>query len=197
VSGLIQQARDLVPVRALSLVERYSVAERQALRVLNLSGITRPPVPETIITTLPKIQVERIMLLDSATAGVTEWAHGRWLIMLNGGGVKGRQRFSLAHEFKHVLDHPFLAVIYPATTEQTTRQQAEPICDFFASCLLMPRTWVKRRFGQGVQDPRRLAGEFEVSLQAMQVRLLQIGLTTPAPRCGVATLTPKLSPMLP
>jgi len=187
VSGVIQLTRDLVPVRGLTLVERYSVAERQALRLLTLSGITAPPVPETIITGLPKIQVERIMLLDSATAGVTEWAHGRWLIMINGGGVKGRQRFSLAHEFKHVLDHPFLAVIYPPTATSTSKQQAEPICDYFASCLLMPRVWIKRRFGHGVQDPRRLAAEFDVSLQAMQVRLLQIGLTTPAPRCGVVT----------
>lgn len=186
-SGVIQQVRDLVPLRGLSLVERYSVAERQALRLLALSGVAEPPVPvKQIITALPRIQVEHI-LLDSATAGVTEWAHGRWLIMLNGGGVKGRQRFSLAHEFKHVLDHPFLGLIYPARGNGSSKQQAEPICDYFAGCLLMPRSWLKRSFGQGHQDLRQLAGQFDVSLQAMQVRLLQIGLTEPAPRCGVLT----------
>ena len=184
-SGVIRQVRDLMPLRPLSMVERYGLAERQALRLLNLSGVTRPPVPDTIISQLPKIQVERITLLDSATAGMTEWAHGRWLIMINVGGVKGRQRFSLAHEFKHVLDSPFLQTIYPATDSLSSKVQAEPICDYFASALLMPRAWVKRSFGHGHQSPRNLAAEFEVSLQAMQFRLLQLGLTQPAPRCGV------------
>jgi Zn-dependent peptidase ImmA (M78 family) len=185
VSGVVQQVRDLMPLRALTLVERYGVAERQALRLLQLSGITQPPVPEQIITQLPRIQVERITLLDTATAGVTEWAHGRWLIMINAGGVKGRQRFSLAHEFKHVLDSPFLGLIYPATDVLSSKQQAEPICDHFASCLLMPRAWVKRRFGQGQQNSRNLAAEFDVSLQAMQFRLVQLGLIQPARRCGL------------
>lgn len=182
---VIQQVRDLMPLRALTLVERYSVAERQALRLLTLSGITEPPVPETIISALPRIQVERISLLDSGTAGVTEWAHGRWLIMINSGGVKGRQRFSLAHEFKHVLDSPFLGVIYPATGDLTSKVQSEAICDYFASALLMPRTWVKRRFGQGHQNVRNLAQDFDVSHQAMQFRLHQLGLVEPSPRCAV------------
>lgn len=183
-SAVIRQVRDLMPLRTLSLVERYGLAERQALRLLVLSGVTEPPVPERIIATLPRIQVERIMLLDDAVAGVTEWAHGRWLIMINGGAVKGRQRFSLAHEFKHVLDSPFLGLIYPPSRGLSSKAQAEPICDYFAGALLMPRAWVKRRFTAGQQDVRRLAAEFDVSLQAMQVRLLQLGLVEPAPRCG-------------
>jgi Zn-dependent peptidase ImmA (M78 family) len=60
----------------------------------------------------------------------------------------------------------------------------EQLCDFFAACLLMPRPWVKAMWASGVQDVVALAGHFEVSPQAMQVRLFQLGLMDPYLRCS-------------
>ncbi len=48
----------------------------------------------------------------------------------------------------------------------------------------MPRTWVKQAYSGGVQNVIELAELFQVSPQAMQVRLLQLGLVDPYARCG-------------
>ena len=176
-AGIITSLRDLVPVRPLSLVEALRVAELQASRLLELSGISEPPVPAAIISGLPRLQVERLPL---PLSGATQWSRGRWLILLNGNEPAGRQRFSLAHEFKHVLDNPFISLLYPDVAGQSRTERAEQICDYFAGCVLMPRAWVKRLYcDDGVQDQRRLARRFDVSPAAIRVRLLQIGLAEP------------------
>lgn len=181
-AGTITSLRDLVPIRPLTQVEAVRIAEVQATRLLALAGITAPPMAEAVISALPRMQVERVALGD--TAGATQWSHGRWLILLNSGEASTRQRFSLAHEFKHVLDHPFIAVLYPAMRGLPSLERRERVCDHFAACLLMPRPWVKRLFcDEGVQDVRRLAYRFGVSPQAMRYRLNLIGLVEPAGRC--------------
>lgn len=181
--GIIRSLRDSVPIRPLSMIEAMRVAELQANRLLQLSGLGAAPVPEAVIARLPKIQVER--MTPAPMSGATEWSHGRWLIVLNGAEPGVRQRFSLAHEFKHVLDNPFIRVLYPPVLGQSSADRAEQICDYFAACLLMPRAWVKRLyFDEGIQDLGRLAKRFDVSRMAMQVRLLQIGIVEPAPRCA-------------
>jgi Zn-dependent peptidase ImmA (M78 family) len=36
--------------------------------------------------------------------GIARWVEDRWLILLNGGTSRKYRRFTLAHEFKHILD---------------------------------------------------------------------------------------------
>jgi Zn-dependent peptidase ImmA (M78 family) len=172
--GTIRELRDLVPIRRLRFAEALRVAELQAARLLALAEVHEPPVPEAIVAELPRIQVERVYPLGAS--GFTQWAKGRWLVALNAGEPPTRQRFSLAHEFKHVLDHPFIGLLYPAEQGLSTAQRAEQVCDHFAACLLMPRPWVKRAWGNGTQDVGRLAAQFDVSPEAMAVRLQRIGL---------------------
>ncbi|MFL6136720.1 MAG: ImmA/IrrE family metallo-endopeptidase [Frankiaceae bacterium] len=177
----ITTLRDRMPIRPLTLTEALRMAELQAIQLLELSEITAPPVPERIITELPRVQVERIKL--AGLSGAAQWSHGRWLIILNGAEPASRQRFSLFHEFKHVLDNPFIHVLYPPTDHTTSKERAEQVCDFFAGCALIPRTWLKREWASGHQDVRQLADRFAVSQAAMRVRLLQTGLTAEAQRC--------------
>lgn len=139
-------------------------------------------MPETIITELPRIQVERINLGD--VSGATEWSHGRWLILINGAHVPGRQRFSLLREFKHVLDNPFVKVLYLATRATSSHDRAEQICEYFAGCTLIPRPWLKREWAAGLQDERALAERFGASRAAIRTRLLQTGLAATHQRCG-------------
>ena len=70
-------------------------------------------MPENAIATLPRIQVDRLSPIP--VSGSAHWAKGRWVIVLNGAEPLVRQRFSLAHEFKHVLDAPFDTLLYPET----------------------------------------------------------------------------------
>ena len=75
-----------------------------------------------------------------------------------------RQRFTVAHELKHVLDASHEDAIYrhlPAGPDR--RRHIEAVCDHFAACLLMPRAQVKRLWGEGIQDFSVLATYFDVS----------------------------------
>ena len=177
----LRQLRDIVPIRPLTMIEALQIAERQATKLLELAGVDAAPVPESVISKLPRVQVER--MVPSPVAGASQWSRGRWLILVNGTDPIGRQRFTLAHELKHVIDSKFDGVpLYPAIGDLTSRERTESVCDYFAGCLLMPRPWVKRSWREGPQEVVALARQFEVSRQAMQVRLQQIGLIEPSKR---------------
>ncbi len=180
--GVIAGLRDFVPIRPLTRTEAYRIAELQATRFLAAAGITDGPVPERTITDLPKVHVQRFSPLP--VSGATQWSHGRWLVILNGAEPLTRQRFSLAHEFKHILDHRFIDVLYSRIPEADRADFIENVCDYFAGCLLMPRMWMKRAWAEGVQRPADLATRFGVSQAAASVRLSQIGLGVRPARCS-------------
>jgi Zn-dependent peptidase ImmA (M78 family) len=175
----ITRLRDLVPLRRLTTADALRVAEAQADRLLRLSGALEPPIGEDIIAALPHIQIERVVPAKAQAAA--EWSHGRWLIILNGAEPRGRQRFSLAHELKHILDHPFVTILYPR--REVSTELAEQACDYFAACLLMPRRWLRQAWTEDVRDARDLARRFGVTPQAVKVRLLQVGLIQPTALC--------------
>jgi len=180
--GTIAAVRDLVPIRPLTRHEALSVAERQAFRFLDLVGIHEPPVPERVITDLPRLQVERVTPFPSS--GAANWVAGRWVIVLNGAEPSTRQRFSLAHELKHILDDPFVERLYGAIDPRDRADWIEQVCDFFAGCLLMPRPWLKRAWANEAQHIPTLASHFNVSPAAMSTRLHQVGMVRSAARCS-------------
>lgn len=179
-NSIINELRALAPDRRLGHFEARSVAERQASRLLALTGIDRPSVPSSIISDLPRIDVHLSDDLDAS--GRSGWIRGRWLIELNAVDHPRRRRFSLAHELKHVLDHTSVDRLYGPLTTPAARRRAEQLCDYFAACLLMPRIWVKQAWVAGIQDTTELAQFFDVSTAAMRVRLSQLGLTAPSGR---------------
>lgn len=177
----IARLRALMPERALTRAEAMQIAERQAALLLDLSDVTVSPVPEGVITELPRVRVERRSPLPMS--GYTGWHKGRWLILLNSAEPIVRQRFSLFHEAKHLIDHPFIADAY-ARVDEDQAAWAEQLCNYFAACVLMPRAWVKSLYcNRRVQDLATLARRFGVSQAAMRLRLLQLGLMEADPRC--------------
>jgi IrrE N-terminal-like domain len=179
--GVLANLRTLCPPRRLTQGEALRVAELQAAKLLELSAIECPPLAETIISKVPKVQVRRIS--PWPVSGCTDWAKGTWVIVVNGAEPEVRQRFTIAHEFKHILDYPFIDVLYPANLGMSPHQRAEKACDYFAGCLLVPRPWLKRAWVSGLQDTAKLARHFGVSQQAVQTRLLQTGLIDRPGRC--------------
>jgi Zn-dependent peptidase ImmA (M78 family) len=111
---------------------------------------------------------------------MSQWLkeQSRWLIAVNRDDAKTRRRFTLGHEFKHIVDNPYINVLYheDGYARQSAEERAERMCDYFAACLLMPRPWVKRLWAQGVQDAAVLAATFNVSPAAMDRRLQDLGL---------------------
>jgi hypothetical protein len=180
--GVIATLRDFVPIRTLTREEALRIAELQAHRLHELLGVSGPPFSERLVAQLPRLQVERLSPIP--VSGSTHWASSRWLIVLNGAEPAVRQRFSLAHELKHILDHRFVDVLYRGVRPEDRAAWIEQVCDFFAGCLLMPRAWVKRAYATGTQGLPALAKHFHVSQAAMQVRLNQIGLVDRPARCS-------------
>jgi predicted transcriptional regulator len=179
---VITRLRDVVPHRPVGYHEALRLAEEQAQLLLELTETTHPAVPERIIAGLPRIEVRR--MAPFPTSGASHWSQGKWRVAINATEPATRQRFSLAHEFKHIIDHRDVKILYSALPAREREQMIERICDYFAGCLLMPRTWVQAGFANGTRHPMDLAQVFGVSPTAMGVRLNQIGLTRPGPRCG-------------
>src|SRR5690348_10315698 len=175
---ILQKLRVLVPARPLQHHEAQGIAERQATRLLALLDQREPPVEVGLIAELPRIEVRVVPNRDIAgLSGMSQWLkkESRWLIAVNGDDSQTRRRFTLGHEFKHILDNPCINALYPKS-EQSGDDRAERMCDYFAACLLMPRPWVKRLWAQGVQDAAVLAATFNVSPAAMNRRLQDLGL---------------------
>lgn len=186
---IISAVRALVPRRALEEHEARSVAERQAQRLSELLDLTGPVIDLGLIAALPRLDVRTRAGLP--VSGFSEWSRSRWLIAINEDDHSTRQRFTLAHELKHVLDNPYIEVLYPGREGKPSGQRAEAVCDYFAACLLMPRPAVKALWGQGHQRVDDLATHFGVSRAAMGLRLHQLGLTSPRRRCPGVPYLPK------
>lgn len=191
---VIRAVRSLMPHRALEPHEARGLAERQTLKLLGLLGLDSAPVDLDAIAGLPRLSVKVAPGLP--VSGFSEWSGSKWLIALKADEPLMRQRFTLAHELKHVLDNPYIDGLYPGADGKPSAERAESICDFFAGCLLMPRPWLKAAWTGGHQDLRDLAGHFGVSQPAMSVRLSQVGLVMPVHRCRTSPVKPAWSPSL-
>jgi Zn-dependent peptidase ImmA (M78 family) len=187
---LLGELRALAPMRPLNYAEGLGIAEVQAQLLLSLGEVVTAPVPDRIVTEFPKVRVTRETRIP--VSGASHWAAGTWAIIVNADEPMVRQRFTMAHELKHILDAVHTpALLYPAIGTFTTHQRTEQVCDHFAACLLMPRPMVKRVFCEDhVQDPAAIARRFRVSQVAMRRRLVAIGLIDPQRRCMVTTGPP-------
>lgn len=185
--SVLANLRALIPQRRVNFTEALRIAEQQAARLLIHFGVRQWPVSESILLELPRISVEQH--IDLPASGCSFWDAGRrtWVIRLNATEPPTRQRFTLLHEYKHIVDHGRVEELYGAGPEATIR--AEQAADFFAGCALMPRALLKRAWGDGVQYVADLAAAFEVSPKAITVRLAQVGLTNSTLRCGRTSST--------
>ncbi len=88
-----------------------------------------------------------------------------------------RQRFTLAHEIGHyVLGHSMNVskdLIDDHLTDSASATERE--ANYFASALLMPSSLVKEACKKDM-NIKKLAEQFEVSEQAMTIRVLELGL---------------------
>lgn len=176
---IIKELRAIVPHRPLSLGESYTLAEKQADLALQLTDQTFPDVNLGFVLELPKVEVHPTPRFKmDGLSGLTTFSRGRYVVLINKNDSHARRRFTLAHEVKHLLDYTAAPVIHRSLGYGDPARQAqriEAICNHFAACLLMPRTWLKRAWTNGVQDVTALAGLFNVSEEAMEKRLKNLG----------------------
>lgn len=171
---VIGALRQLLPEQAVTFIEAHEVAERQAALLLALFRITEPPVPQSVISSLPDIVVEQRE--DWPVSAMTLHARSKWRIVIKAEEPHKRQRFSLAHEFKHILDDPIIDHVYADLPLDERSAHAERFCDYFAACLLMPRPWIENDWSRGMDHVEDLARRYHVSQEAMTTRLSELGL---------------------
>lgn len=174
--SVLASLRGAIPARTLRFAESLRIAELQANRLLTLTAVNTGPVPNEIITELPRI---RVVYRELPTSGLSYWDGQAWIICLNKTEPRTRQRFTMLHEYKHIIDHGRAHEMYRSD------EQAEQAADYFAGCVLMPKTFLKRAWGELIQRPTLLARLFDVSPRAVAVRLAQVGLSEPVDRCNV------------
>lgn len=101
---------------------------------------------------------------------------GVWGVTLRKGDSFVRRRFSLAHEIAHLAlgivgdEERYMGEV----AARRTRTPEEATCDYFAACLLMPRPWMMAAATSIA--PKHLARTFDVSTEALKVRLRELGL---------------------
>jgi Zn-dependent peptidase ImmA (M78 family) len=131
------------------------------------------------MTLLPRLQIVNADNLP--VAGSAHWNGRVWLIVLNSRDALVQQRWSLAHELKHVIDHTARAFLYTGTLGMSAPEQAERAADFFAGCLLMPEPWLRDALLAGCERRAQFGRRFGVPATAAEARLAQVGLA-PLPR---------------
>lgn len=170
---LLARLRRLMPLRPLAYWEHLLVAERQANRLLADQQQTEPGISLEWLSgnTLGNVRVEMKPRWDmEGLSGYAKWADGLWMIGVSKANPQARRRFTLAHEFKHVIDGNRDKLTY----QKLTADQVERIADYFAACYLMPKMLLRRAWTRGLQDPEALAGLFKVSRKAMDKRLAHL-----------------------
>lgn len=179
---LLSRLRQLAPKRALTLSESMTVAQLQAGRLRELLGIATAAMPLDWVPHLPKLTVEVVPAykLGEGTSGLTTRKDGRYLIAVNKNTSRSHRRFTLCHELKHLIDYPYARLWHAGLgygDPDAQEYRIERIADHFAAHLLMSTSLVKRAWVHGVQNPRTLSRVFEVSEEAMRIRLANLGLT--------------------
>ncbi|HEX2903382.1 MAG TPA: ImmA/IrrE family metallo-endopeptidase [Jatrophihabitans sp.] len=180
--SVLASLRSLTPTRSVTLPRALHIADRQAARLLQLRGVETIPVLTTIVSELPRIIVEQDSELPlHAASGCSDWDSCRraWVISINPREPRTRQRFTVLHEYKHIIDHGGPEIQMDNWAARFHRAPAEIVADYFAGCVLIPKRVLNAAFYDGIQTATDLAQLFDVSADAIRVRLAQVGLADP------------------
>lgn len=173
------------------------LAETKALALLRAAGINEAPVP---VDTLASHCGARLSFepLQGDVSGMLFRGVAEPVIGVNSFHSNTRQRFTVAHELGHLLLHEGRPMIVDHVVRvrlnlrdeisslATDKQEIE--ANRFAAELLMPRDWIIGEVEAALENEhdldeetliRELAESFEVSTQAMEYRLVNLGVRLP------------------
>ena len=172
---------------------RQRQIEELANKILREAGIQEAPVKVDRIAKAHNIAIKNYEL-GADVSGVLVLKDGLATIGLNPADHPVRRRFTIAHELGHYfLEHQRgglfvdnhkknFAVMYRDSQSSTGEILQEQEANAFAAALLMPRALLEtqtRKFNFDLTDEsdlQTLARQFEVSSQAMAIRIANLGL---------------------
>lgn len=121
--------------------------------------------------------------LPDGRSGQIEKKHGNYVITVNQGHPSVRKRFTIAHELGHFVLHKDLIGEHNGIfdnrmyrDERFDNHQFETEANKFAASILMPSELITELRSQGCNSAANLAVRLDVSQQAMEFRLQNLGL---------------------
>lgn len=163
--------------------------KRKVSVILKEANITQPPVPIEELARSLGVQVQCGVLPDELSGLLyRKDSRKKPIIGVNSAHAKVRQRFTIAHELGHMIlhDEPVhvdrgFSVKFRDARSSTAEHRAEIEANQFAAEILMPTQLIrneikKKSIDMGDDDLLHvLANRFQVSVQAMVFRLINLG----------------------
>ena len=135
-------------------------------------GIWEPPVD--VHRLCAALGVELRAIREMGWSGAIKSTEDRAICWVDETEHRHRQRFTIAHELGHLFLHP--TGLEFRDTGAPTYGHREAEANRFAAELLMPASMLLARTARYGRSPERLARVFQVSEQAMDFRLRNLGL---------------------
>jgi Zn-dependent peptidase ImmA (M78 family) len=172
---------------------RRNEIERAARKLLEANAVARAPIPVEELANALNIDVRYSEGSDDVSGALIRDGDSV-VIAVNSAQHENRQRFTIAHEIGHFLlhrgtklhfDEDFRINYRDATSSDATKSE-EIEANGFAAALLMPerilmRDWLRLEPKEKeIPDAiRTLAKRYRVSQKAMELRLVNLGFTSP------------------
>jgi hypothetical protein len=181
VNDLINNLRALAPNRPLTYGESVQVARLQAERLRGWAQATDTAEIDLgwlLNQSVVPVHLVPSHVLNEKSGLTTDLIGDRLQIFINESEPHVRQRFSLLHEFKHVLDFTNSSNLHKNLglgDDALRSTRVELIANEFAAQVLMPVRLVKHVWFK-TQNLPLTANTFNVSPEAMRTRLMRLGL---------------------
>jgi Zn-dependent peptidase ImmA (M78 family) len=168
---------------------RYSLVDKKIKELWELfPKLVKPPVNLKNLMSALDIKFEE-KDFEGQLSGAAIFNGNEMIVTVNSNEPESRKRFTVAHEIGHLLLHADQALNIDIKPVNLNRDQnsttgeswREVEANYFAASLLMPKDDVRNQFfkwSELDEDLRlkKLAQRYEVSMQAMSVRLNTLGL---------------------
>lgn len=152
------------------------LVERLAQKWLKRAPVHSLPVPTELALLADGHHPIEVRLLPLKVYHGAIWRlREGWVIQLKKNDTPARRRYTLFHETFHILAHCNISAVVFRKSKAIHGSFNELVADHFASCVLMPREWVNRKWVE-VNDIDKMAEIFVVPKQAMCVSLKRLGL---------------------
>lgn len=161
-----------------------SISRQKVQSLLAMSEITEPPVDVERIAEDLGFMIVPYDFPDKRR-GVIHIDGTDKAIGINENQSKQMQRFTIAHELGHFLyghQHYEKTFVDDESRFKSPHFHQEREADIFAAELLMPREWLEQDVAQIGLKAEELAEKYNVSEQAMWIRLTSTGIAEKYPR---------------
>jgi hypothetical protein len=154
----------------------FLLVELVAQKYLKMVRVGCPPVPTELIELIDQRGITEVRQVPLKAYHGAIWRPKEgWIIQVKADDTSAMKRFTLFHEAFHILAHCRTTPVFRKRGGYTRGSFNELLADYFATCILMPRQWLREKWPE-VKDLDRMAEIFDAPKSATCIRLRQLGL---------------------